>query len=379
MVYTDVMEINMDEVTRYLPEGWQAAARSTKALVRSRNIATAEQLLALLMTYLCGKGSFMNTSVQMQLAGFSITKNAAIWRMTHSSEWLRWLAEELSFKACSGIKKPEFLGDKKVILVDASDEMLRNRQQVSQQRKLWRLHYAFDLFNFCAKDMQLTKAVEGEKLTRYAVEKGEIYIGDRMYCTIKGIDHLAKSEAEFILRYKSKAFTLYDSAGKKLDLLEKIRDLGTHQSLSVDCYYKNGDEQFYPIRVVALKKDQKAIDDNARRMARKWSKKQEPEAQAETKELNEYIVLVTNLNYTDEQILELYRTRWQIEMLFSRLKRLFGYGNAPVQNEASAKAWFYGKLFLAALCETILKHEVFSPEAQKLIDAIDRTKHCNGT
>jgi hypothetical protein len=46
------------------------------------------------------------------------------------------------------------------------------------------------------------------------------------------------------------------------------------------------------------------------------------------------------VNYTNKQILELYR-----------LKSLFGYGDVPSKNEDTVKAWFYGKLFMAALCE----------------------------
>ncbi|MDR3161280.1 MAG: transposase [Spirochaetaceae bacterium] len=37
--------------------------------------------------------------------------------------------------------------------------------------------------------------------------------------------------------------------------------------------------------------------------------------------------------------------RWQIELAFKRLKSLFGYNEIPMKVEASARAWFYGKLF----------------------------------
>ena len=58
-------------------------------------------------------------------------------------------------------------------------------------------------------------------------------------------------------------------------------------------------------------------------MARRVSKRQEKAVQGDTAELNEYIVLVTSLEYTNEQILELYRARWQIEQVFYRLKSLY--------------------------------------------------------
>jgi IS4 transposase len=53
--------------------------------------------------------------------------------------------------------------------------------------------------------------------------------------------------------------------------------------------------------------------------------------------------------------------RWQIELAFKRLKSLFQYNEIPVKLNKSVRAWFYGKLFLAALCETIVNTGRFSP------------------
>jgi IS4 transposase len=64
---------------------------------------------------------------------------------------------------------------------------------------------------------------------------------------------------------------------------------------------------------------------------------------------------------TAEQVMELYRMRWQIELAFKRLKTLFQYNDLPATNGASVKAWFYGKLLLAALCETLVNTGRFSP------------------
>ena len=110
-----------------------------------------------------------------------------------------------------------------------------------------------------------------------------------------------------------------------------------------------------------MKKDKKAIEQSKRRLLRKAGRKQEKEAAAETFELNEYIVLATSLDYGTDKIFELYRARWQIEMVFHRLKFLFGFGEVPSKKPESVKAWFFGKLFLAALCEAIVKDSHFFP------------------
>ena len=59
--------------------------------------------------------------------------------------------------------------------------------------------------------------------------------------------------------------------------------------------------------------------------------------------------------------MELYRARWQIEIAFKRLKSLFSYNDVPMDDRENAFAWFYGKLLLAALCETLVNTGRFPP------------------
>jgi IS4 transposase len=53
--------------------------------------------------------------------------------------------------------------------------------------------------------------------------------------------------------------------------------------------------------------------------------------------------------------------RWQIELAFKRLKSLFQYGEVPSKLDENARAWFYGKLLLSALSETLANEGRFSP------------------
>jgi IS4 transposase len=79
---------------------------------------------------------------------------------------------------------------------------------------------------------------------------------------------------------------------------------------------------------------------------------------------NRYVIVVTSItDAAPELLLDLYRQRWQIELAFKRLKSLFKYHEIPARIEASARAWFYGKLLLAALCETRVNKGRFSPSA----------------
>jgi IS4 transposase len=81
---------------------------------------------------------------------------------------------------------------------------------------------------------------------------------------------------------------------------------------------------------------------------------------------NRYVIIVTSItDVAAEVILDLYRQRWHIEMVFKRLKSLFKYHEIPVHVEQSAWTWFYGKLLLAALSEIWVNKGRFSPCAGK--------------
>jgi len=215
--------------------------------------------------------------------------------------------------------------------------------------------------------MEVTTNKEGERLTRHEVSEKDIVVADRIYCTMSGIEHVLEAKGDFVLRFKSKAFHLYDEAGNRLELLSRMRHLKAFENTEIRCFYKLASGQLRPLRIVAMKKDAKAIAETQRKTARKVSKKQEKEVQADTVELNDYVVLATSLDYTNEQILELYRARWQIEQVFFRLKSLFGYGEVPSKRDDTVQAWFFGKLLLAALCETILKRMPFPPALEPAI------------
>jgi hypothetical protein len=52
-------------------------------------------------------------------------------------------------------------------------------------------------------------------------------------------------------------------------------------------------------------------------------------------------------------------------MVLKRLKTLFHYNEILSKLEAAARAWFYGKLLLAAICEAVVNSGRFPPAESK--------------
>ena len=87
-----------------------------------------------------------------------------------------------------------------------------------------------------------------------------------------------------------------------------------------------------------MKKDKKYCEESKRKTTKTAIKKQRNPLSDEALKLSEFIVVATSLEYTDDQIFELYRARWQIECVFLRLKSIFKFGEIPSRNEDSVLA-----------------------------------------
>jgi IS4 transposase len=94
----------------------------------------------------------------------------------------------------------------------------------------------------------------------------------------------------------------------------------------------------------------------ARRKSRKNGYQQ---LQSETLFYAQFVMVLSTFpeeDFTSAQVLQCYRYRWQIELVFKRFKQIAQLGHLPKYHDESAKAWLYGKLFVALLTEKLIQH-----------------------
>ena len=60
------------------------------------------------------------------------------------------------------------------------------------------------------------------------------------------------------------------------------------------------------------------------------------------------------MDFTVAVVLEWYRLRWQVGLVFNCFKQLADLGHLPKHEDESAKAWLYGKLLVALLVEKLI-------------------------
>ena len=85
-------------------------------------------------------------------------------------------------------------------------------------------------------------------------------------------------------------------------------------------------------------------------------------------------MVLTSLNPKDvtaTRVLTLYRGRWQIELVFKRLKSLLGVGELAKYDPDSARAWLQAKLLTALLLERLEREAFFfSPWGYPLLGTL---------
>ena len=106
---------------------------------------------------------------------------------------------------------------------------------------------------------------------------------------------------------------------------------------------------------------------------RKEATRKGKQPQPDTLTFAEYVIVFTTFpaaTFSAAEILEWYRIRWQVELVFKRFKSLAQLGHLPKYDDDSAKAWLYGKLLVALLVEKLIRHaSAISPWGYELASA----------
>ncbi|MDR2602003.1 MAG: hypothetical protein LBC53_06080 [Spirochaetaceae bacterium] len=150
---------SFEQLLSVMPDGWEAKAKELGALARGREIKNALDLLRLVFLYLTEGKSFSGTAALLEFSGIcAISKKAVFARFQKCGEWLRRLCERIYRNNEAIIEPTEWLGERKVYMVDASDEPVHG----SDKADYW-LRYAIGLFDLGMKEMALTGTGLGEK------------------------------------------------------------------------------------------------------------------------------------------------------------------------------------------------------------------------
>jgi len=340
----------------FLPANWRFLARRTDAIKGLRQDKSEENCLRTLLIHLACGYSLRETVVRAREAHLAELSDVALLkRLRKSEDWLYELCRSLFEEANLATDTPA-LG-RRIRLVDAT-----HVKEPGKTGSVWRIHYSLSWPSLRCDYFKLSAGQgegNGESLSHLPVKAGDCLLADRGYSTAQGIHDITSQKAELILRLNPQGIRVLSQPGALFPFVERLQSItrpGQVEQWGVLVPLANQ----APVRgrVCVVRKSEQAIQLALKKLRRKATKNHlalEPQTLLYAR----YVLVFTTLpeaEFSAHAILEWYRLRWQIELVFKRFKQITRLGHLPKTDPASARAWLYGKLLVALLTEKLIAH-----------------------
>jgi hypothetical protein len=331
-----------------------ALARQTNAIERKREIDSGENLLRLALARGPGGLSLSQTAAWATMLGLAKMSDPGVkYRLDKAVEFLdavmtsqledrtpgaavHWTGRSLRLSDGSCLREP------------------------GAKATSWRLHGVYDLGRGGFSHLELSDQHGGETIERGAAAPGEIRIGDRGFARAPSLHRFRRqsaNKADYIVRVGWVAFSLRDQDGAGFDLIAHLRQLPADtKPHEIQVLARvSAPEPPLPLRLIIQRKTPEAAETARAKLRREASHRQktlDPRSMVAA----EFIILGTSLpaeDYPAEQVLAVYRLRWQIELAFKRLKSLLHIDRLPTRTERASRSWLTAHLIMALLCDDI--------------------------
>lgn len=334
------------------PPNWQRVGRLSGACERLRGFDSLNEVLRVLLMHVgCGY-SLRETAVRAQAAGVAAVSDVTLLnRLRQAEGWLQHLCQALLEE--SGVR---WRGPQPARHLRAVDGTVI--QEPGPTGSQWRIHYSLRLPELRCDHLAIT-ATEGgntaEHLGRFPAAPGDILLADRGYCHPSGVAAVGRQGADVLVRLNT-SVPLFGPDGQRFPLLSEVRKLATAGTLGQWLVGMHDADQVVAGRLCVVRKSAQAIAAAQRKIDRREQKAQR-RAKPETREYAAYVMVFTTLRAAQmdqAEVVENYRFRWQIELVFKRLKSLLALGHLPKYDEQSSRAWLYAKLLVALLSQKLV-------------------------
>jgi Transposase DDE domain len=342
-------EEDWQRVLQRLPSEWEEQAIKLKAWQRVRKLAYVGDLLRALLVYAACGYSFRQLGLWATLVGVGCLSERA-WRkrVERAQEWLKWLLGSLLGTQQSPDWLPKTAG--RVWLIDAS----RLKIPAGSGEDV-RVHSAYNLGAGRLEAVEVTDRHSAEGLHHFALRPGDIVVTDAGYQLGSSVQQGQAQGAYGVHRFSNHQVRLERADGQKLDLkrLIKHQKYGTVKEYQAWVWDAKHKERFAIRVVVSLLPRKQAMQARARKQARIRLKKG-AKANLAPAWWAGVMLLGTTLaheSWSAQDVVKLYRARWQIELFFKRLKQGLHLHLLPVKLWERAQAYVHLCLLVWALQE----------------------------
>lgn len=340
----------------------EKTARSSGALLRRRGVYTAFDLLRLVFMYSLGDYSLRMVGLWgtvMEVANLS--KTAVLNRLRRCKGWLGELI--VSYLAFHQIRFPTQSGIR-LRLFDASTV-----SQPGSNNADWRLHLGVDLGRACIDSVHLTSSRQGETLTLWQFQTGDICVADRAYGVPRSLGVLFAAAAWFVIRIGWHNLPMQTTDGLSFDLTTWLKCISTDPDVASQTQvWVNTPQGRFPLRLIG-QAIPTAKAEQVRRRIRKEAQRKKRKLDERTILAAGFVLLVSNLpdtRWSANQILDLYQLRWQIELVFKRLKSILHFDHVRAKDTNLAQTYLLAKI-LAALLIGGIHSTLFELDPEKFL------------
>jgi hypothetical protein len=358
---TEIIEYQWPYLMSFLAvdEPLDESAKKYGALTRKRRVDSADTLLRLAMVYgFCGLSLRQAAAWAEASDVASLSDVALMKRLRKASDWLGHLvATKLAKRSSLASKYPLRLQ-----LVDASTVSAPGNTSVD-----WKIHLGFDLGSLTINQVKLTDFRGGESLKRFKFSAGDVVVADRGYSRRGELATVIRQNGDFIIRLNWANVPMMDESGKQFDLLNALRRIPEAAVTDFNLRVKPDpahDVPALPVRLVAVRKSEAAAADSRKKILKTAARRQRT-VDPRSLEFAAYVLVITSLDsdtLPSEDVLEIYRFRWQIELVFKRLKSLLDLDGLPAKDPSLASTFIYSKILAALLLDDLTQAFIsFSP------------------
>lgn len=338
------------------PPEWREIADGMK-LIRdypphmNTKIKDIRELLRVVLHYVSGS-SLRMTAALAAAAGVVVLTSVAL------HKWMKklgpYLAALLQKMVGSAAFLPEHWGGLVIIAGDATTV-----QRPGSKGTTARVHYALRLSDLSPRHIEVTDDKGGETARRFRAEPGELWLLDRAYANPPGIAAIHGRDAHVIVRYNRGTLPLYDERGGRIDVDALLRQTSTRGQAYQHPVHVHGPEGRITGRLCWLHlPEEKALEARKR-----LQREAEGDCDADALYAAEFVVLFTTTTHqlSAQQVLEVYRARWQIELKFKRSKSIEDLDTLPNSLPETIYSWICAKLLLQQIAYKIATPVVAFP------------------
>lgn len=350
-------EADWDFIEAQLPSGWRELA-SAMGLVRRRPAHIGQKVLdigialRLILHYVAQRGSMRLTTATAAVAGIvSISQPAFFKWMFKVGPYLEALVARM---VEPGVYAAEKWGGYVLIAADATTV-----ERPGAKGTTARIHYALHLSDLRPRFVRVTDEKVGERMGNFDVKANELWIVDRGYSNPPSVLDTVKGGGDILVRVNRHSLPMYDTRGRRVDVLSLLAATGKRgraQNKTVTVKTTDGRKTKARLCWIWLPKPEA---EKARARAKRDGETDPAELDAA-----EYIVLLTTApraRLNEEQIVELYRARWQVELDFKRDKSIGQLDTLPSLIPQTINAWICAKVLLGLIVRRLASQPVAIP------------------